>query len=158
MNILPVVSCILLLAVGAAAVGAEPATSATKPAADDGVIELFDKNNNSDCQFAFVTGQHRLQQGNECRNDELGGFMLHNVESAATFIMTDAGDCGDDENFYFEFKTIKHDTTTAIVNLDTIPTFEEGAVVTPGLRLIKMMWDGGTIAGKLSCLKIIRSQ
>lgn len=157
MNILPILS-FMLLVVGTAAVGAEPATSAVKPSAIDGVIELFDKSGNSDCQFDFVTGQHRLQQGNKCRNDELGGFMLHNVPSAATFIMTDAGDCGAYENFYFEFKTIKYETVTDLVELDTIPTFEEGAVVRPGLRLIKKSWSGGTIAGKLSCLKIIRSE
>ncbi len=154
----PAVSFMFLLILGTAAVGAEPEASSTKPTATDGVIELFDKNGNPDCQFDFVTGQHRLGQGNKCRNDELGGFMLHNVPSATTFIMTDAGDCGSDENFYFEFKTIKYETVTDLVNLDTVPTFETGAVVRPGVRLIKKLWNGGTIAGKLSCLKIIRSE
>lgn len=157
MNILPVIS-FMLLVVGTAAVGAELKAPTATPSATDGVIELFDKNGNSDCQFDFVTGQHRLEQGNDCRNDELGGFMLHNVPSASTFIMTDAGNCGTDENFYFEFKTIKYETVTDLVDLDTVPTFDEGAVVRPGLRLIKKIWNGGTIAGKLSCLKIIRSK
>lgn len=157
MNILPVVS-FMLLVVGTAAVGAELKAPTAAPSATDGVIELFDKKGNSDCQFDFVTGQHRLQQGNDCRNDDLAGFMLHNVPSAATFIMTDAGDCGADENFYFEFKTIKYETATDLIKLEEVETFEEGAVIKPGLRLIKKINKHTPIAGKLSCLKIIRSE
>lgn len=159
MNIFPVLSFILLLAVGTVAVGCKPKTLANNPVATDGNIELLNKEGETDCTLDFVTAQHRLGQGNGCRNDYAYRFRLNNVPSAATLILADAGDCGEDENFYFEFKTIKYETSTDAIVLTEVTTFDEGAVVRPGLRLIKKIWNGkDSIEGKLTCVKIIRSE
>ncbi|WP_019408950.1 hypothetical protein [Pseudomonas psychrophila] len=158
MNIFSVISFILLSAVGAAAVGGEPIASVIKPLAENGTIELFNRQNNNNCTLDFITKKYRLQQGNECENDVVYSFMLHSVPSAATIIMADSGECGKNENFYFEFKTIKYETSVPLIELNNIPTFEEGAVVAPGLRLVKKIWNGEKIGGKLSCVEIIRSE
>lgn len=156
--LMPGLALALALMVGLVACTAVDESSIVKTKAEDGTIELFDKNDNRDCYFSFKTGKHRLEQGNDCRNNELYSFKLNNVPSAATIIVADAGGCGKDENFYFKFKTIKYEVSTDYIRLDNIPSFEEGAVVAPGLRLIEMHAPGATIGGKWSCLEIIRSE
>lgn len=158
MNKLLIPGFALALVVGFVAYAAADESSNVKITAEDGMIELFDGNDNKDCEFTFTTGKHRLGEGNKCRNDELYSFKLLNVPSAATIILSDAGDCGKDENFHFRLKTIKYEVTTVLVRLAEISSFEEGAVITPGLRLIEKHGTGGTVGGKWTCLEIIRSE
>ena len=153
MKIFPVISLLLMLAVGATAVGGELKSPDTKPTAKKGTIELFGDGSKSTCILDFVSGKYRMSDGNSCKNDYVYGFALHNVPSAATIIFTDSPYCMNDGNFYFQFKTIKYDTSTPEVLLKTIPTFENEAVVVPGLQLI-YKFDDEKIEGKLSCVSI----
>lgn len=153
MKIFPVISLLLMLAVGTTAVGGELKSPDTKPTAEKGTIELFGDGSKSTCVLDFVSGTYRMSSGNGCKNDYVYGFALHNVPSAATIIFADSPDCKNDGNFYFEFKTIKYDVRTPEVMLKTIPTFENNAVVVPGLRLIYKFADE-KIEGKLSCVHI----
>lgn len=152
---------VMLLTTLAVVMGAQQGFASEKPLAEDGTIDLIRGIGIVDCTFKFETGQWRLSHNNDgCSNDVNKAFRLNNVPSATTFILADSGACLQDENFWYEFKTIKYETTTDVIWLASIVSLEDGAVVTPGLRLIKKIIKPGDpeIEGKLSCLKIIRSE
>lgn len=146
---------------GCGLVLAEDSAKGPKVTAEDGTIEFFDKDEKSKCVIPFVTGAYGFtnENTNKCPNDNIYSFKLHNVPSAATILMTDDANCGrDQENFDFLYKTIKYETTTGFVSISNTITFEDKAVITPGLRLEKKRYkNGAQIDGKLSCVQIVRS-
>lgn len=156
-----IIVALLAAAVGSGLVLAEDSAKVPKVTAEDGTIEFFDKNGTSKCVIPFVTGAYGFtnESTNKCPNDNIYSFKLNHVPSAATILMTDDANCGrDQENFDFLFKTIKYETTTALVSIKNTITFENNAVITPGLRLLEKRYkNGAQIDGKLSCVQIVRS-
>ena len=140
---------------------AESPAKVPEVTAEDGTIEFYDEKKRSKCVLPFVTGAYGFtnESTNDCPNDNIYYFRLHNVPSAATILMTDDANCGrDQENFDFLFKTIKFQTTTDFVSISNAITFDDKAVIAPGLRLEKKRYkDGAQIDGKLSCVQIVRS-
>lgn len=146
---------------GAGLTLAEGSAKVPEVTAKDGTIEFFDKDQKSKCVIPFVTGAYGFtnESTNKCPNDNIYFFKLHHVPSAATILMTDDANCGrDQENFDFLFKTIKFETITDFVSISNTITFDDKAVIAPGLRLEKKRYkDGAQIDGKLSCVQIVRS-
>lgn len=144
-----------------------PATAADY---DDGTLVLSKKDEVSSCTIPFKSGTYDFTSdggGYGCENDDMYSIALNNVPSATTVLMTDHPSCSkiENQNFWVEFKTIKQ-PTNALKNRAGKPilisdffTINDGDVLVPGVRR-----TGGyhrnddTINGKLSCVKIIRSE
>lgn len=143
-------------------------TCGTTLAADTstGVITFRDKDENS-CSVnvppigSGLRWQYEFR-GNStpCTDNTAITFAISDVPSAAQIFFGDEAACSkqlsDNNQFWFELKTIKKLTNTEILQLTYLDTFNKGSIVRPGLQLVDKgrLNQDGHIREKLSCVRI----
>ncbi|WP_110973458.1 hypothetical protein [Pseudomonas huaxiensis] len=114
------------------------------------------------CSIELETGENNFQDMETCENDAIYFFKLLNAPSATVISFHDTPDCNDksDQNFYFFLKTVKNNLSfDSPLKLDIAAATPVGTVVagSGGVRMENKMIKG-QIDGKLSCVKIKRSE
>lgn len=152
---------LLLLAIA----GAVPAYAATQ---NSGTLELYGRDEAGGlpgkliCILDLVSATHDFVADPLCANDEMYTFKLINAPSATVISFYDTPDCNEttEQNFYIVLKTIKHPLTfEKQLDLRNVISTPVGSIVpgSGGVRMERKL-QSGQINGKLSCVKIKRSE
>lgn len=132
----------------------------------DGTITFYGRDQNGQpgdeiCTLPFVTKEYIFNQIDQCINDDAYSFKLSGVPSATRFGFYDDEGCTEtqDQKFYFTMKTVKNNLTMDThVQISNLNQYKIGEIIpgTGGVRLESKYVDG-QVGGKLTCVKITRS-
>ncbi|WP_426114938.1 hypothetical protein [Pseudomonas sp. DSP3-2-2] len=112
--------------------------------ASSGIITIRDKDEASCALPAppIGSGETKIygfrETSSPCRNDTARSVQFNDFPSATQVVLADIEDASEseDQNFWFKFVTTRKRTSTTIIQLATIDTFQVGDIIQPGLRLI----------------------